>query len=543
MNHDGNGKLDPEPQPQSSDPAAPSGSRDVPAGGANNEPAPNAGDGITDEIPFHPLAGIFPMINDESLQALARDIREREHYDAIIMYEGQILDGRGRYRACLLAGIPPRFETYEGDDPLGCVISRNIHRRHLLKESQRAMVAARIANLELGANQYRHSQGVPIGIAAEWLKVGVRSIHRARHILAHGIPDLVKAVDEGTIAISPAEHICNFSERDQRERIRQRGLPLSAEVTTPSPSVIPDETSPPQAETEAAPPKQADGSGETDTGASDAPEAGQAQPASASTSLENASDTSATELESPEGTPRHASVDWIWHRYIPIPGVTGIVGSINAPTTLVATLALTMSPGGQIFWLTAQRGVRSTLSPLFAFPHGLYAGISFLEAPTDDFHLPIHNLGNALRWLDHEISTSSSNVRLVVVDYLFPYLASGELEQSIHMLRPVFAHIHEIAVKRGVAMILPCQLPCRGGSSAMTKAIDALAAIPELQALLLVKGTDKGTIVAKKGLTGGNTSAVDFRTNKSGSFDTSVPPIVLLENGVAPKSAKKPDAF
>jgi hypothetical protein len=71
----------------------------------------------------------------------------------------------------------------------------------------------------------------------------------------------------------------------------------------------------------------------------------------------------------------------------------------------------------------------------------------------------------------------------------------------------------------------------------MTKTIDALAAIPELQGLLLVKGTDSGTIVAKKGLTWGNVSAVDFRTNKSGYFGGSIPPIVLLENGVAPKSA------
>jgi hypothetical protein len=87
-------------------------------------------------------------------------------------------------------------------------------------------------------------------------------------------------------------------------------------------------------------------------------------------------------------------------------------------------------------------------------------------------------------------------------------------------------------------MLSPRSLLPYNGGSAMTKAIDALATIPELQALLLVKGTDSGTIVAKKGLTDGNASAVDFRTYKSGYFGGSLSPIVLLKNGVAPKSAK-----
>jgi hypothetical protein len=43
----------------------------------------------------------------------------------------------------------PRIEEYSGDDPLGFVISHNLHRRHM-NESQRGMVGAKLANLGKG---------------------------------------------------------------------------------------------------------------------------------------------------------------------------------------------------------------------------------------------------------------------------------------------------------------------------------------------------------------------------------------------------------
>jgi hypothetical protein len=45
------------------------------------------------------------------------------------LYEGQILDGRNRARACEALGIEPETRVYAGDDPVGFVISRNLHRR------------------------------------------------------------------------------------------------------------------------------------------------------------------------------------------------------------------------------------------------------------------------------------------------------------------------------------------------------------------------------------------------------------------------------
>src|SRR5262249_5973869 len=94
---------------------------------------------------------IFPLLEGEEFEELCNDIFRNGLLEPIILYEGKILDGRNRYRACLAADVEPCFETYRGTDPLSYVISRNLKRRHLTT-SQRAMVGARISNLAVGSN-------------------------------------------------------------------------------------------------------------------------------------------------------------------------------------------------------------------------------------------------------------------------------------------------------------------------------------------------------------------------------------------------------
>jgi len=82
---------------------------------------------------------------------LSADIKENGLREPIHVFNDAIIDGRNRYNACEMAGVRPEFLDYQGDEA-GLVrfsISLNLHRRHL-NESQRAMVANTIANLEQG---------------------------------------------------------------------------------------------------------------------------------------------------------------------------------------------------------------------------------------------------------------------------------------------------------------------------------------------------------------------------------------------------------
>jgi N6-adenosine-specific RNA methylase IME4 len=165
-------------------------------------------------LEFHPLARLFPEMDAEQFAALTEDIQANGLREPIVLYQGSVLDGRHRYYASIAAGVEPRFETYDGDDPLGYVISLNLKRRHL-SESQRAMVAAKLATLGLGANQ--HSEGLPIGRASELLNVGERSIARARDVQEHGAPELVRAVEHGVVSVSAAADVATCAVDEQRE--------------------------------------------------------------------------------------------------------------------------------------------------------------------------------------------------------------------------------------------------------------------------------------------------------------------------------------
>jgi ParB-like chromosome segregation protein Spo0J len=92
---------------------------------------------------FHPLADTFPLMEGKEFDALVADIKANGLREKITLYQGMILDGRNRYRACEAAGVPAVFDIpFEGDDAaaLAFVISKNIHRRHLSAEKKNEMI-------------------------------------------------------------------------------------------------------------------------------------------------------------------------------------------------------------------------------------------------------------------------------------------------------------------------------------------------------------------------------------------------------------------
>ena len=112
------------------------------------------------EYEFHPAANLFPLMSDAELDALGEDMLEHGQREDIVLYKGAILDGRNRYRACILKGINPRFREELPPDPYAFVASANLHRRHL-DASQRAMIAADLATLRDGEHKAGASRDAP----------------------------------------------------------------------------------------------------------------------------------------------------------------------------------------------------------------------------------------------------------------------------------------------------------------------------------------------------------------------------------------------
>ena len=97
------------------------------------------------ELQYHPAASVFPMMRGEEYRQLLHDIQEHGLREPILLCDGQILDGRNRFRVCREIGIEPAFRKWDGKggSPLSVVLSLNLHRRHL-SSSQRAAIAVEI---------------------------------------------------------------------------------------------------------------------------------------------------------------------------------------------------------------------------------------------------------------------------------------------------------------------------------------------------------------------------------------------------------------
>jgi hypothetical protein len=101
----------------------------------------------TKEMPFHEVAGLFPLLEGEEFEALKADIAAHGLREPVWTWRGKILDGRNRYRACRELGVEPALREWDGQGSLvAFVLSLNLHRRHL-GSCQRAAVAADVLPL------------------------------------------------------------------------------------------------------------------------------------------------------------------------------------------------------------------------------------------------------------------------------------------------------------------------------------------------------------------------------------------------------------
>ena len=186
-------------------------------------------------LPFHPVANLFPLLEGPEYQSLKEDIQAQGLRCPVLTYQGQIIDGRNRYRACRELGIEPKSQEWDGQGSLvDCVLSLNQCRRHL-NESQRAMVAARLKSLfekeaqkrmlagkaapDPALNAEEGGKGEAAAQAAARLNVGRDSVYKAQKVLQHGTPALQRAVDSGQVSVSAAADLTDLSKEEQEQAV------------------------------------------------------------------------------------------------------------------------------------------------------------------------------------------------------------------------------------------------------------------------------------------------------------------------------------
>jgi hypothetical protein len=168
---------------------------------------------------YHEIASIFPLLGIQEIGAIAEDIKKNGLLNPILTYEGKILDGRNRFRACSIAGVSPVFTEYEGNDPVGHVYSLNLHRRQLTQSQKAAFATEGLPyfaeeakkRMEQGANQHSPVELVPHpsnGIksrdqAGELVGVNGRYVSEAKRI-KEASPETFERIKSGEISIKAA---------------------------------------------------------------------------------------------------------------------------------------------------------------------------------------------------------------------------------------------------------------------------------------------------------------------------------------------------
>lgn len=215
-----------------------------------------------ENIKFHPLAEIFPLIQGKDFVELKADIKANGLHEPIVMYQGMILDGRNRFRACQETGTAAKFSEYTGDSPAAYVVSLNLHRRHM-DSGQKAAISvdflpileeeARSRQSKAGGDNRNRAlnqkfdeaeKGQALDKAAEMFGTNRQYVSDAKK-LKEEKPAVFEEVKAGTKTLTQAKRELREEKREQRrqenrEKVSQAAAPEQLLGTAKFPTIVID---------------------------------------------------------------------------------------------------------------------------------------------------------------------------------------------------------------------------------------------------------------------------------------------------------------
>lgn len=192
------------------------------------------------EFTQHPLSAAFPSMSASEFSELVSDIQANGLEYPIMLYQGMVLDGWHRYKACVQLG--QTAETYtlpEREDPVAFVLSLNLHRRHLTGAQRAAAVVACSAWAQSGDNQHTRGGEVaapPVTVAqmAQAAEVSPRTIQQAKRAQEAGLGE---AVREGKVSAERAAELAKLP-ADERQAALEAPTPKPLRLKAADPEEI-----------------------------------------------------------------------------------------------------------------------------------------------------------------------------------------------------------------------------------------------------------------------------------------------------------------
>jgi 16S rRNA G966 N2-methylase RsmD len=180
---------------------------------------------------FHSL---IPPLSDEEFVQLEQNLIDEGCRDSLVVWKEMdiLVDGHNRFEICERHKIPYKVHKISLPDrhtAMVWTIKNQVGRRNL-SETQRAMCAARLANLERGDNQHTAIAGTSQKDVAKLFNVSEDSIGRAKAVLATRSTELIEACDKDQIAVSAAAEIATLPTEVHADVIASGKKGISAAV-------------------------------------------------------------------------------------------------------------------------------------------------------------------------------------------------------------------------------------------------------------------------------------------------------------------------
>lgn len=225
----------------------------------NKQTPPDYYPGIDDPLPWHPYANLLPECTEDELNDLANSIRDVGQIEPVVVYQGQILDGRHRDAAIAILNLQNQAEgkplirlNYghfrKGQSgpaidaaALNLVKTSNLIRRNCnFTKSQRAAIALAIeeefAKIARSENKIAQENSVadlrPGAIenkssykAAQTQGISPRIVQMVKAVNKES-PELLKEVIDGKTSVNAAYNAIKARSPKPKKEPVQQSLPL-----------------------------------------------------------------------------------------------------------------------------------------------------------------------------------------------------------------------------------------------------------------------------------------------------------------------------